>query len=136
MLLEQVNWQKVVENVYIEIVTKYNIYIWLDFLFLNKNHRSCTKTYYGFSICCVITEQLPHSFAFYCFQPQDEMNSSCPQAFPDLIKCDSMAAVVCILIVANLMSQHIGLIKNKLKVRATLFLIHGIFSRYSNKGEQ
>ena len=44
MLLEQFNWQKIVENVYIEIVTKYNIYIWLDFLFLNKNHRSCTKT--------------------------------------------------------------------------------------------
>jgi len=39
MLLEQFNWQKIVENVYIEIVTKYNIYIWLDFLFLNKNHR-------------------------------------------------------------------------------------------------
>ena len=62
------------KNVYIEIVTKYNIYIWLDFLFLNKNHR-------GFSIYCVITEQLPYRFAFYCFQPQDKMSSPCPQAF-------------------------------------------------------
>lgn len=119
----------------LKLLLNTNIYIWLDFLFLNKNHRSCTKTYW-LQYLCVITEQLPYSFAFYCFQPQDEMNSSCPQAFPDLIECDSMPTVVCVLTVANLMSQHIGLIKNKLKVRATLFLIHGIFSRYSNKGEQ
>ena len=60
------------------------------------------------------------------------MSSGLP--WPD--KCDPMATIVCVLIAANLMSQHIGFMKNELKVRATLFLIHGIFSRYSNKGEQ
>lgn len=64
------------------------------------------------------------------------MSSPCPQTLPGTIKCDSVDPVVCLLTVANLMSQHIGLIRNKSKVKATGFLINGIFSIYSNKATQ
>lgn len=74
------------------------------------------------------------SLLFYCLQPQDKMSGTCIQVSPGTIKYGSMGAVVCLFTVVDLMSQHIGSIRNKSKVRAIVFVISRIFSRYLNKG--
>lgn len=79
-LLDQFNWQEVVEKVYLEIATKYlNL---LDFLFWK---RSNIKNYYSFNTYCVITTHLHYKFAFCCSQPQDKTSSTRTQPLPCMI---------------------------------------------------
>lgn len=61
----------------------------------------------------LITTHLHYKFAFYCSQP-----------LPGRKRALHGNCNVCLLTGINLMSQHIGLITNTSKVRATYFLTY------------
>ena len=55
------------------------------------------------------------------------MSSGLP--WPD--KCDPMATIVCVLIAANLMSQHIGFMKNKNYIKSLFKKKFTFMNKYS-----